>query len=174
MDAAAVVLTGVSGTGKTTVGLLLARHLGWPFLDADDFHPPANVGKMQRGEPLTDADREPWLLALVAALRERLDRGESTILACSALKQVYRDRLRLDERVRFVHLRADPELLRRRLAQRAGHFFAPELLASQLETLETPKDVPTFDAARPPEILMRDIERDLGLASSPRGAADAD
>lgn len=160
---------GVSGSGKTTVGRLLARHLGWTFLDADDLHPPANVAKMQRGEPLSDADRAPWLDALAAALTERLQRGERSVLACSALKQSYRDRLRVDERVRFVHLHADPELLRRRLTQRAGHFFAPGLLDSQLDTLEPPKDVPTVDAALPPEVLVREIERTIGLAPSAGG-----
>ncbi len=161
--AAAVVLMGVSGTGKTTVGRLLARHLGWSFLDADDFHPRANVEKMRRGQPLTDADRDPWLHALAAALRESLVSGESVVLACSALKQSYRDRLRFDDRVRFVVLQADAELLRHRLADRPGHFFDPRLLASQLETLEVPNDAPALDAAAAPDELVRDIVRALAL-----------
>lgn len=157
------MLTGVSGTGKTTVGRLLAKHLGWAFLDADDFHSPANIEKMHRGEPLTDADREPWLEALAAALREKVGGGKSVVLACSALRQSYRDRLQVHERVRFVHLQADPEVLRRRLAHRPGHFFAPNLLASQLETLELPKDAPILDASRSPDVLVREIETALGI-----------
>jgi carbohydrate kinase (thermoresistant glucokinase family) len=159
----AVVLMGVSGSGKTTVGRLLAQRLGWTFLDADDFHPPANVEKMRRGEPLVDADRGPWLQALADDLRVRLDRGESAVLACSALKQSYRNRLRVDERVRFVVLRADPDVLRRRLADRPGHYFAPSLLASQLETLELPRDALILDASGSPNVLVHEIETALGL-----------
>jgi gluconokinase len=169
--ASAVVLMGVSGSGKTTVGRLLAERLHWTFLDADDFHLPANVEKMRRGDPLTDADREPWLGALAAVLRESLDRTESVVLACSALKQCYRDRLRVDERVRFVVLKADPDVLRRRLADRPGHYFAPSLLASQLETLELPRDALIVDASASPDALAREIETTLGLDSSPGRAA---
>jgi gluconokinase len=166
VGALAVVLMGVSGSGKTTVGRILARHLGWEFLDADDFHSQANVEKMRRGEPLTDADREPWLRALAASLREHLDGGESAVLACSALRAAYRDALHVDDRVRFAFLRAEKPLLETRLAGRSGHYFAPGLLQSQLETLEPPEEALLLDAARPPEHLAQDIERALGL--SPR------
>ena len=158
------VLMGVSGVGKTTIGRLLAADLGWPFLDADDFHPPANVEKMSRGLPLTDADREPWLESLRGAIRERLARGESAVLACSALKAAYRDLLRVDASVRFIHLKADPEVIRRRLGQRREHFFVPELLASQLEALEEPSDALGVDVADAPEVVAGRIAHGLGLA----------
>ncbi len=166
MASVAVVLMGVSGSGKTTVGRLLAQRLRWPFLDADDFHPPSSVEKMRRGEPLTDADREPWLRALAATLRAHLDGGESAVLACSALKAAYRDGLHVDERVRFAFLRADKQLLEKRLAGRSGHYFAPALLQSQLETLEPPKDALTLDAALSPEDLVQEIQRTLGLGAA--------
>jgi gluconokinase len=166
MRALAVVLMGVSGSGKTTVGRILAGRLGWEFLDADDFHSPANVEKMRRGEPLDDADRRPWLLALAAALRERLDRGEGTVLACSALKAGYRDVLHVDDRVRFAFLSADRPLLEKRLAGRSGHYFDPGLLQSQLETLEVPEDALTLDAERAPHALARDVEQALGQGPS--------
>jgi gluconokinase len=159
-----VILMGVSGVGKTTIGRLLASDLGWPFLDADDFHPPANVDKMRRGIPLTDADREPWLDSLRDTMRERIARGESAVLACSALKESYRDRLRVDASVGFVHLKADPELIRRRLAQRSGHYFAPALLASQLEALEEPRDGLSVDVADAPEVIAGRIAEELGLS----------
>jgi gluconokinase len=165
------VLMGVSGVGKTTLGRLLAAELGWPFLDADDFHPPANVEKMKSGRPLTDADREPWLAALAAAIRERLARGESAVLACSALKEAYRERLRVDPCVRFVFLKADPEVLRRRLEQRKGHYFPPHLLASQLADLEEPEDALEVDVTDPPEVVVPRIVRGLGLAGRSRDTA---
>jgi gluconokinase len=155
----AVVLMGVSGSGKTTVGRLLAGRLGWAFLDADEFHSTANVEKMRRGEPLTDADRDPWLQALAAALRKHLDSGESLVLACSALKASYRTVLRIDDRVRFAFLRAGAPLLQQRLGGRAGHYFNPALLQSQLETLEPPDDAVVLDASRPPDELALAIEQ---------------
>lgn len=165
-DVRAVVLAGVSGSGKTTVGKALARDLDWTFLDADNFHSSANVEKMRAGEPLTDEDREPWLQALAVAVRERLARSEGVVLACSALKQSYRERLRVDESVRFAFLEADAELLRQRLEERTSHYFPAGLLASQLQTLEPPTDALTLDAALPPDALVREVERAFGL---PRG-----
>lgn len=161
-----VVLMGVSGVGKTTIGRLLAADLGWPFLDADDFHPPANVEKMSRGLPLTDTDREPWLESLRGAIGESLVRGESAVLACSALKEAYRDRLRVDASVRFIHLKADPEVIRRRLGERREHFFVPDLLASQLEALENPRDALVVDVADAPEAVAHRIAHGLGLATA--------
>lgn len=154
---------GVSGVGKTTVGRLLADRLGWEYLDADDFHSPANKEKMARGEPLTDADRAPWLDALALALRSRLDSGAGAVLACSALKRAYRRQLGVGPEVRFVYLRADAETLRRRLEERKGHYFQPGLLASQLEALEEPSDAVAIDALAPPEAVASQITSALGI-----------
>lgn len=133
-----VVIMGVAGSGKTTLALELTRRLGWPYAEADDFHPPANVAKMAAGVPLTDEDRWPWLEAIRDWLTVQARAGRSTVVTCSALRLAYRDVLREAEgRVRFVHLTADPALLSARLARRSGHFMPATLLASQLATLET-------------------------------------
>ena len=134
-----VIISGVAGSGKTTVGALLAGRLGWRFADADDFHPAANVAKMRAGIPLTDADRGPWLRAIGAWMDERIARGEDAVVGCSALKRSYRDRLlagRPD--ARMVFLAPDREVLARRLAARHGHFFPEQLLGTQLDALEPP------------------------------------
>ena len=161
---------GVTGVGKTTVGRLVAQDLGWAFLDADDFHPPASVAKMRSGIPLTDADREPWLAALRSEIDARLHRGESAVLACSALKESYRDRLHAAEAVCFVHLRGDAALIRERLLARRGHYMDPGLLASQLDALEEPQGVLVVDVAGTPTEIASRIEADLGLR--PPGGAD--
>jgi len=154
---------GVSGSGKTTLGRRLAADQGWEFLDADDFHSAANKAKMASGQPLTDADRDPWLEALAEALRERVASGRGTILACSALKESYRQRLGVDPAVRFVYLKADAETIRRRLAGRRGHFFDARLLASQFEALEEPEGALVVDVAGSPEDTVLAIERGLGI-----------
>jgi gluconokinase len=158
-----IVLMGVSGSGKTTVGKPLSEALGWEFLDADDFHPPANKEKMARGIPLTDADRGPWLDALGEALRDRAGAGRDVVLACSALKQAYRDRLSAAPGVRFVYLKGDTATLRQRLETRHGHFFRPELLESQLEALEEPKNALTIEISDDPGSIVRRIEQEFGL-----------
>lgn len=152
-----IVVMGVSGSGKTTVGTALAEALGVEYAEGDDFHSPANVAKMAAGIPLDDADREPWLDALAAWLAERSGRGG--VVACSALKRVYRDRLRASApHVFFLHLDVPPGELRRRVAARRGHFMPPGLLASQLATLE-PLDPDeygrTVDATRQPQEVIR-------------------
>ena len=157
---------GVSGSGKTTVGSALAAELGWRFVDADDHHTPASVAKMARGEPLTDADRWPWLDQLRAIIVAALAANEPLVLACSALKAAYRARL-VDgdaQRVRFVHLTGTPDVLRARLEGRAGHFMKPGMLASQLATLEPPADAWTLDAAQPADALVTEIVRRLTAA----------
>ena len=132
-----LVVMGVSGSGKTTVGALLAGRLGWPYAEADAFHSPENVAKMAAGHPLTDEDRWPWLRAIAAWIHERLDRGERGVVTCSALKRAYRELLRGPE-VQLVYLQGPRELIAERMAARHGHFFKPAMLDSQLATLEEP------------------------------------
>jgi gluconokinase len=134
-----VIVAGVSGSGKTTVGALLAGRLGWRFTDGDDLHPAANVAKMRAGIPLTDTDRWPWLRAIASWMDERIARGEDAVVACSALRRSYRDLL-LDGRpaARMVFLAPDREVLARRLASRHGHFFPGQLLGTQFDALEPP------------------------------------
>jgi carbohydrate kinase (thermoresistant glucokinase family) len=157
-----IVLMGVSGSGKTTVGKLLAAQLGWPLYDADDFQPPANVAKMRAGIPLTDADRAPWLDALHRMLSGLAEQGRSAILACSALKQAYRACLSDGvPDVRIVYLRGDRALLERRLAGRSDHYMPASLLQSQLDTLEEPRAALVVDVDAPPEAIAERIRRDL-------------
>jgi carbohydrate kinase (thermoresistant glucokinase family) len=147
-----VIVMGVSGCGKSTIGEALAAELGWPFLDADDFHPPANVAKMAAGTPLTDADRWPWLDRLAAELTAILDRGGHAVLACSALKQAYRDRLApaaIAGRVRFAYLKGDQPTIAARLAGRQHRYMPPTLLASQFATLEEPRGAIVVDIREP-------------------------
>jgi gluconokinase len=163
-----VVVIGVSGVGKTTVGVALARRLGWVFLDADDFHPAANVAKMRRGIPLTDDDRRPWLDALGGELGRRAAAGDDVVLACSALHRWHRDALRASAPdVRFVYLRAGYEEIDRRLRARTGHFMPESLLRSQLDTLEPPDatEALAVDAAAPPDTIVDAIVRGLALAA---------
>jgi gluconokinase len=162
-----VVVMGVSGCGKTTVGEGIAAALGWPFAEGDHYHPPANVAKMAAGTPLTDDDRWPWLQALADWIAEQDRAGRSSVLGCSALKRSYRDLLRSGaERVRFLHLHGDRALLAERLGARPGHFFPPALLDSQLATLEPlgpDDDGVVVDIALAPEAQIADGLRRLGL-----------
>lgn len=154
-----VVLMGVSGVGKTTVGKLLARRLGWDFFDADAFHPEANVEKMRQGIPLTDEDREEWLERLSALIGARLEAGEPAVLACSALRRTYRAGLKKDrDGIVFVYLRAPREVLEERLGNRKGHYFNPNLLDSQIAILEAPLEAVVMDAAAPVDEIVRKIE----------------
>lgn len=152
----AVVVAGVAGAGKTTVGRALARHLGWDFVDADDHHPAANVAKMAAGVPLEEADRAPWLATLHGLLAARLAAGRPLVLACSALKAMHRRRLSGgDPRVGFAVLSAEPELLQARLTARAEHFMPATLLDSQLQAQEWSPGAVPFDAAEPVEELVQ-------------------
>lgn len=145
-----IIVSGVAGVGKSTVGRAVAERLGWDFLEGDRFHPPANVTHMAGGQPLTEAHRAPWLAALGAEVRQRLDRGPPAVLASSALKAEHRALLHVsDPRVLLVHLRADPALVGARLAARTGHFFPADLAASQFTALEEPVHALILDAARP-------------------------
>jgi len=160
-----VVLMGVSGSGKTTVGRLLAVGLACAFVEGDDFHPAANVEKMTRGVPLTDEDRRPWLEALQRRIERACRQGEGLVVACSALKDEYRDLLERHDPdcVRFVYLSGSEELIRERLEKRTGHFMPASLLASQFETLEIPEGEIVVDAAPAPEAVAVEIRRQLGL-----------
>ena len=155
---------GVAGSGKTTIGRALATALGWSFRDADEFHPPANRAKMAAGQPLTDADRAPWLAAIRAHIDDQLARGENAVVTCSALKERYRSQLVADPaRVKLVHLTGDPALLEARIAGRRDHFMKPEMLASQLAALEPPHDALTVDIAAPRDTIVAYIRRALAL-----------
>jgi gluconokinase len=160
-----VVLMGVTGSGKTTVGRILADRLAWEFVDGDDFHSSANKEKMRRGTPLTDADRQPWLEALRGVVLDWLQRGSDGVLACSALKRSYREQLRAGTDVKFIYLKGDDEVLEQRLRGRAGHFAGPDLLASQLERLEEPGEAEavTVAGALPPEAIVELIISSLRL-----------
>src|SRR3974377_1789879 len=144
-----IVIMGVSGEGKTTVGGALAQQLGWSFADADDFHPAANVAKMRAGIPLTDADRAPWLKSLRATIEGWIASRQSAVLACSALQQAYREQLLVGPEVKLVFLRADLNLIAERMAARHGHYMNPALLRSQFDVLEAPRDALCLDATRP-------------------------
>ena len=153
----ALVIMGVSGSGKTTIGQLLAEKTGGKFLDGDDFHPPENVTKMSSGIPLTDGDRQGWLETLATII---CDAEEFTIIACSALKETYREVLK---GAQFVFLSGSPELLMERMNQRSGHYMPPGLLQSQLETLEAPSNALTLDVIDSPEILVTQIMSEFDL-----------
>ena len=159
-----IILIGVAGSGKTTVGRILAARLGCEFHDADDLHPPHNRDKMRRGIPLGDADRSPWLHAVRALVQQCLARNRSAVIACSALKQAYRDLLIVDTaKIKVVYLRGSPALIAERLAQRAGHFFDQRLLQSQFDTLEEPADAIVADISETPGKIADTIIVRLGL-----------
>lgn len=158
-----ILVMGVTGSGKTTVGALLARKLGWAFLDADDFHSPENRRKMHVGIPLTDEDRLPWLTSIHDELIRRTASGENIVLACSALRQSYRELLSANLRVGLVYLRGTPEELHRNLATRAHHFAGESLVPSQLDTLEEPANAHVEDIAQPPEQIVANICASLKL-----------
>jgi gluconokinase len=159
-----VIVMGVVGAGKTTVGRLLAVELGWQFSDADDFHPPANVEKIRQGFSLNDDDRRPWLERLRAAITGWIAEGRNVVLACSALKRTYRQELAVSPDVRFVYLKGDTDLIVRRLRSRQGHFANEQILASQFADLEEPEEAVTVEIASPPEQIVTEIRRKLGVA----------
>ena len=163
-----VVVMGVTGCGKSTVGAALGEQLGWPFLDADDFHPDENVAKMASGTPLTDDDRWPWLDRVADVLRAAEAKGESVVLACSALKAAYRERIARAGDVRFVHLVGDRSTIASRLALRQHKYMPASLLASQFATLEPPRDAVDVAIELPVDAQVAAICRALALAPAPQ------
>jgi gluconokinase len=158
-----IIVMGVSASGKTTVGYMLAEELGWTFYDADDFHSDANVEKMSRGVALDDEDRGPWLERLRELIKECISLGRDAVLACSALKGRYRERLLIDERVRVAYLKAARPLIRERLNERSDHFMKARMLDGQFAALEEPDESTHYDASRPPAELVREIRSRLGV-----------
>ncbi len=158
-----ILVMGVSGAGKTTVGQALATALHWKFVDGDSYHSVANVAKMHAGIPLGDADRKPWLDSLHDAISEWVNTSENVVLACSALRAVYRQRLLIAHEVKLVYLRASRELVATRLAERRHHYMNPALIDSQFATLEEPLDAVTVDASLPAEVIVAKIRQALRL-----------
>jgi gluconokinase len=159
-----IIVMGVAGSGKTTVGEKLAAALGWSFRDADGFHPPENVAKMSAGSPLNDHDRAPWLAAIRAHIDACLARDEGSVVTCSALKAAYRRVLVADPaRVKLVHLTGDFALLAARIGSRQGHFMKPAMLHSQLAALEPPPDALAVDITPPPDEIVAHIRLALAL-----------
>ncbi|HEY4184059.1 MAG TPA: gluconokinase [Polyangia bacterium] len=159
-----VILMGVSGSGKTTIGAKLAEDLGWRFLDADDFHPPENVRRMAAGHPLTEEDRKPWLARLREAITAAVAAGENLTLACSALSHDSRHQLVVDAAaVRLVYLKGEMALIRQRLRNRSGHFMKEDMLASQFAALEEPTDALVVDIDDRPATIVQKIRDGLGL-----------
>jgi len=158
-----IIVMGVVGAGKTTIGKLLAAQLRWEFVDADDIHPRANIEKIRHGIALTDQDREPWLQSLSAAIPQWITERHNVVLACSALKLAYRAKLKVGSEVRFVYLKGSATLIAERLHARHGHFATESILASQFADLEEPQDALTVDISQSPEQVVADIRKKLGL-----------
>jgi len=158
-----VLIMGVVGVGKTTVGSLLARQLGWEFVDADSFHSPANVEKIRLGIPLDDADRAPWLNAIRQAMDQWVAKKQDVVLACSALKKNYREELNGGADVKVVYLKGTYDTIHRRLGLRQGHFATGELLASQFAILEEPEEGIAMDVDQSPAKIVEEIRRWLGV-----------
>ncbi|GAB4496821.1 MAG: gluconokinase [Anaerolineales bacterium] len=154
-----LIIMGVSGSGKTTIGSRLARELDWQFFDADDFHPPANREKMEQGFPLTDEDRAEWLTALQNLIRKNLEEGFSCVLACSALKQRYRELLAVNEKVRYVYLHGSYDQVETRMKRRKDHYMPVQLLQSQFEALEEPQEAVIIDISYTPEEIVEIIRK---------------
>lgn len=164
-----IVLMGVTGSGKTTIGEMLAEKLSWTFLDADHYHPSENVEKMRQGIPLNEDDRKPWLHTLSELISTSVKESKPVILACSALKKSYRDILRQGSiEIMFVYLQGDEELIGERLAERKGHYMNPALLPSQFEALEAPSidEAIHVDISPDPEVIVADILNNMRAGTS--------
>lgn len=159
-----ILIMGVSGSGKTTIGEGLASELNWKFRDADEFHPSENIEKMRQGIPLNDDDRRPWLQALRQAIDEALQTNTNLILTCSALKAAYRQVLgEPSDKIKFVYLKGSFELIEQRLKQRQGHYMKADLLKTQFDALEEPVDAIAIDIAQSPSVITQQIKNCLHL-----------
>jgi gluconokinase len=159
-----LIVMGVSGCGKTTIGSLLAKELAIKFYDGDEFHPPDNISKMTRGIPLSDSDREEWLDGLRSLIISQIKKKEPIVLACSALKQSYRNYLQVSPlKTKFIFLKGDYKLISDRMTYRQNHYMKPSMLRSQFDTLEEPDDAITIDIADPPEVIIENILMSLGI-----------
>ncbi len=152
---------GVSGCGKTTIAKILAKKLKWDYIEGDQYHTPENITRMSHGIPLTDQDRAIWLNTLANLISDQLQTNQQAVLACSALKQKYRQQLAVNQQVRFVYLKADQDLLLQRLQQRNSHFMKPGMLTSQFQALEEPADAITLDANEEPEKIVEKVIMEL-------------
>lgn len=166
-----IIVMGVSGSGKTTIGSRLATALGGRFIEGDLLHPPGNIEKMKRGIPLTDADRAPWLMAIRSRLLEAAAGNEDVVVACSALKESYRAKLGAGLRISWVYLQGPESLIRKRMLRRTGHFMPIELLSGQMAELEAPENAVVVDVAQPPQVIVRQILDGLGLLPGSAPAA---
>ena len=159
-----VIVMGVVGSGKTTIGSLLATELGWQFADADEFHPQSNKEKIRHGIGLTDADRQPWLERLRTQITRWIAAHQNAVLACSALKRAYRKELEVGPQVRFVYLKGSASLIAERLGSRHGHFADAKILASQFVDLEEPEKGVTVEIDATPQQIVAEIRQKLGIA----------
>jgi gluconokinase len=169
IDGMIVVIMGVSGCGKSTVGKMLACRLGWRYFEGDEFHPAGNIEKMSKGVALTDNDRLPWLASIKKTIDRCVEQSANAVIACSALRQHYR--CMLAENVpdmRLVYLKGSPETIRRRLNSREAHYMKAGLLESQFDSLEEPDDAIVVDVRQSPQDIVTHIEKDAGLVANPR------
>jgi gluconokinase len=151
------IIMGVSGSGKSTVGKSVSKELGWKFYEGDEYHPAENVQKMKNGSPLNDEDRLPWLLSLRKIIEDAFEKKENIIISCSALKQAYRDILKVNDEVKFIYLKGSYDLIKKRMEVRANHFFKPAMLKSQFETLEEPEAVIEIDISVATESTINEV-----------------
>jgi gluconokinase len=158
-----IIIMGVAGSGKTTIGSLLANELGWAFYDADDFHSESNRTKMSQGIALTDEDRASWLISLKELIAQNIQQNIQMVLACSALKNSYRNILEVNEQVKFVHLHGTYEQIKARLKNRTGHFMSAGMLDGQFQTLEEPQNALTVDITNTPQDILAIIRKGLNL-----------